>query len=123
MESCYLLLNSGLNRPEEKKAFRELGAGFQKILKGKGVQTVFLSKGAGPVVKAFEKAVGEGARRFVVLPFLTRNKKRFLTQIPQAVADVRMKYPDIDIHYGSSIASDPLITDFISTRTFIRRRK
>lgn len=110
---AYVLIAHGSRDPAGPEAFWELVRRMRKALAGRRVEGAFLELVSPDLEKTIRKCLREGIQTFIVLPLLLFPGRHTRKDLPQRLADLKMKYPDLDFHYARPLGADPLLRDLL----------
>ncbi|MFQ3684723.1 sirohydrochlorin chelatase [Roseiflexus sp.] len=127
--TALLLIGHGTDDPVGLAEYHRLSAQLSEQLM-LFVQPCFLELADPPIGQAIDDCVDAGYRRIIALPLLLGAAGHQKNDIPVALNHARMRYPDLDIRYGSPLnaqyalvraLADRIETAFASAGTTIPR--
>ncbi len=115
-KTCYLLIAHGSKDHSANEVFFELVRQFRAILPGKKVEGCFLEAASPRLAESLQTGLNEGVEVFIILPLLLFPGRHVQKDIPEILANFRMKYPDVDFHYASPLGMDPLLLELLAKK-------
>jgi sirohydrochlorin cobaltochelatase len=115
-QPALLLIAHGTREPSGATEMDEL-VGHLRGRVGAPVAAAWLEDFAEPdAVTAAARLVGEGARSIVTVPFLVLGAGHAKTDVPESVAQVRARHPEVPVTHGRVLGLHPTLFDLACAR-------
>jgi len=114
--TALLLIGHGTDDPDGLAEYRQMATLVGERL-NTVVQPCFLELADPPIAQAIDDCVRAGFRRIVALPLLLGAAGHQKNDIPVALNQARIRYPDLDIRYGAPLGVQYTILQAVADRT------
>ena len=105
--SIYLMIAHGSKDPAAAEAFQELLMNFRRIISDRRIEGCYLESAKPLLKESLDDFYQSGVRVFFLIPLLLFPGRHVREDIPQILADFRLRCPDADLHFSSPLGSDP----------------
>jgi len=116
MKKGVIILGHGSKAAESNQAFLQLAQLFQNNHPEDMVEPAFLQLSPPDLAAAMEKLVAKGLKKIVVCPVFLFPGNHIQEDIPQALAEERAKYPEVEIIFANHIGVEDRIASILSDR-------
>ena len=111
-----VIVDHGSRRPEAHAHLEALGRAVAERRPGVAVRIAHMELAEPDLAAAIEAAVADGAREVEILPLFLVPGRHLAQDIPRLVADVRRRFPEVEIRVAAALGADPALAELIARR-------
>ncbi|MBN1687846.1 MAG: CbiX/SirB N-terminal domain-containing protein [Candidatus Omnitrophica bacterium] len=115
-QGAYLLIVHGTKDKESNQAFLSLVEQFQDLCPDRFVAGAFMEFVEPSIGQAIDECAQKGVGQIFVLPMMFFGGKHVKEDIPLMIQEAKAKHPELDFHYGTPIADQPLLLKVLETK-------
>ncbi|MHB9022705.1 MAG: sirohydrochlorin chelatase [Armatimonadota bacterium] len=116
MNRAIIVIGHGSRSAEATEQFHTIIDMLRKLHPDASVLPAFMELAQPRLPEAIALAAAHGAKTIIVLPCFLFQGIHIKEDIPEMLADLKEKHPDVTVHFGRPIGSDPRIAEILSDR-------
>ena len=114
--TAILLFGHGSRVEDANEGVRTLARQIEEAGPYRHVRAAFLELGQPDLAGAVDEAVNTGFQRVIVIPFFLTMGVHLRRDLPNLVAPLKQKHPNVEIEVGQSLEGHPLMASMILGR-------
>jgi sirohydrochlorin ferrochelatase len=114
--TCIVLFGHGSRVEDANQGVRDLARQVQEAGPYRHVRAAFLELGQPDLPAAVAEAAGGGMQCVIVIPYFLTVGTHLQRDLPNLIAPLKQKYPQIAIEVGQSLEGHPLMASIILGR-------
>ncbi len=121
---AYLFIAHGSREKAAQEGFDALLSSLRRAMKDYSVLGAYLTLNEPSIVSAVEAGMAQGINDYVIVPLFFFEGAHVKKDIPQILADLKLKYADLDFQVMPPVASIESFSDWVVSNTaksFIKR--
>ena len=111
-----ILLGHGSRVPDAGRNMHKVARGLKKKYGYEIVEICYMSRLGPHFPEIFEKCVGLGASRVMVIPYFLHDGLHLVLDIPEMMQEIAARYPNVKVILGKNLGFDEVLVDLVERR-------
>lgn len=120
---AYLVIAHGSRDAQANQAFQNFLKRFRRMAQGRKIFGAFLELAEPSIPEALEAACRSGHTEIVIVPMMFFPGRHVKQDIPRLIQETKAQFPEVDFHFASPVAENPLLGKLIKENAAFALRK
>lgn len=116
MKKGLIILGHGSRAPEATETLAAITSMVREKVEYDRVEYASLQLSKPPLAEVVQAMAAEGIKNIVVIPFLIATGIHVKTDIPEELAVLGEKYPEVQMQLGRPLGADPRLAEIVVDR-------